>query len=622
MADVGSLPRFLNSVADAIRDVSTMSLRIKPNEFDEYIRNIPEAINVKLKGAYDNVSDLINSNPESGNYIINQDGCIYDWVKNGTEAKNLGYYLPKNLILKEAQERINADNNLQNQIDDLSNIFNLVFFDTVEEMKISKLTVGNTCITLGYYNVGDGGGAIYKVRLKKNQDVEDNGKIHFVSNDLVAELITNNVVNPLQFGAKGDGVTDDTIPIHNATQYLQNNNTLYFPQRTYLVSFDRFDEKELHKYIIDLKNKDNITIDFNNSTLKLKPNKYDRGYMIWVRGCKNFNIINGTLIGDKMLHDYETIPTSHELGYGIFIYRNASTLQENPNNYGNINNMDIGYFIGDSIVTQNGNDRGKIVIKDCYLHNNRRQGISILDTDEIEIIDVLIEKIGDFDGIEGTSPKSGIDIEAASDNKKVNRLLLDNVSIFDVTSRGIIFANPTTINNIEITRCKIPTFISDSRINASGCLYDCIIDSSRINNTLGTLDAPKFSFVNCDFINAKKTLSADTFKNCNVLGDLIDDTKNTELKVKNAENCTFENVILRQNSSSLLLTNFKKCILKNITFRQYALRDETKHAFIGCVITNVDMSDSSNIAQQFDGCILDAKFKTNHILNNCIILSD
>lgn len=228
MADIGSLPSFLSDVADSIRKVSSTNEQLTPSEFDEYITDIPKKINVNIKGAYNNISDLINANPESGIYIINENGHIYEWTKDGTDTIDLGYYLPKNLIAEEAQERKNKDDELQRKL-------NSIFCDNVEQMKSLDLSDGDTCITLGYYSVNDGGGAIYKIRTKSNEDVEDNGSIHFIGDSLVAELIIENgEINVKQFGAKGDGETDDLQSIQNAINFY--NNIVGNKKDTYLIS--------------------------------------------------------------------------------------------------------------------------------------------------------------------------------------------------------------------------------------------------------------------------------------------------------------------------------------------------------------------------------------------------
>ena len=89
-------------------------------------------------------------------------------------------------------------------------------YDTVGNMKAdTKLKEGMHVKTKGYYNANDGGSAEYLIRNKSNNDLEDNGSIHFVQNNLVAELILENNVTPEQFGCYGDDEHDDTIAFQN-----------------------------------------------------------------------------------------------------------------------------------------------------------------------------------------------------------------------------------------------------------------------------------------------------------------------------------------------------------------------------------------------------------------------
>ena len=85
----------------------------------------------------------------------------------------------------------------------------VVVFSTLGELKTAENVVVNSTVkTLGYRAVGDNGGATYKIRKVVNTDNVDNGFIVALSNpELVAEIV--DPVNIKQFGAYGDGETDD-----------------------------------------------------------------------------------------------------------------------------------------------------------------------------------------------------------------------------------------------------------------------------------------------------------------------------------------------------------------------------------------------------------------------------
>lgn len=102
------------------------------------------------------------------------------------------------------------------------------FFNSVAEMVSYGLEEGDTAITLGYYTANDGGGATYYV-VEDASLVDDGGSIIALSGDLKARLVvTNNIVNVKQFGAKGDGIADDTNALQDAATYAQANGCAYY----------------------------------------------------------------------------------------------------------------------------------------------------------------------------------------------------------------------------------------------------------------------------------------------------------------------------------------------------------------------------------------------------------
>jgi hypothetical protein len=94
------------------------------------------------------------------------------------------------------------------------------------------LMPGMVAHTLGYYAPNDGGGAVYIIRQKKESDTDNGGSCIFLDTNNVAELIIEGAVNVKQFGAKGDGVTDDTDSIQSALNTLHD---VVIPKGTYVI---------------------------------------------------------------------------------------------------------------------------------------------------------------------------------------------------------------------------------------------------------------------------------------------------------------------------------------------------------------------------------------------------
>ena len=115
-----------------------------------------------------------------------------------------------------------------------------LWYDNIAAMKADvSIKDGSYACTAGYYKANDGGGGSYIIRAKTVEDVEDGGSIHFLQKDLVAELIVENgTVNVKQFGAKGDGESDDTDYLRKVLKYSSDNKIMLIlpPNKIYYVT--------------------------------------------------------------------------------------------------------------------------------------------------------------------------------------------------------------------------------------------------------------------------------------------------------------------------------------------------------------------------------------------------
>lgn len=101
-------------------------------------------------------------------------------------------------------------------------------FSTVSDMQKAKyLQIGDFCRTLGYHKSGDGGGAYYVI-TGTTTDVQ-------VGSYYASFVDAYNEVTPEMFGARGDGVNDDTSALLACMNYRNINivNTYAYTQNIY-----------------------------------------------------------------------------------------------------------------------------------------------------------------------------------------------------------------------------------------------------------------------------------------------------------------------------------------------------------------------------------------------------
>lgn len=131
--------------------------------------------------------------------------------------------------------KIQIENGVYNIKDEIARrevVHKPYYFTTVADMKAYNLAAGDMAITEGYFTANDGGAGIYQI-VNNNSLIDDGGSVHTLNNGLKAKLIFKNEINVKQFGAKGDGETDDSASIQNAIN--QNVGNIVFPKGEYYI---------------------------------------------------------------------------------------------------------------------------------------------------------------------------------------------------------------------------------------------------------------------------------------------------------------------------------------------------------------------------------------------------
>lgn len=218
------------------------------------------------------------------------------------------------------------------------------YYNSVAEMRASETAiVGRPCVTLGYYEPNDGGGAIYIIRSKKESDTDDGGSVLFLDNGNVAEMLADGDISVKQFGATGDGTTDDTSPFKSAFAYAKGKS-LYVPSGTYIITENLFADSVVN--VTDLGTYINIKpvypptdktlLAIENMELLKSVSLGDEGYQGF---CYNSSLDQFVCAGKKTDDSEQTLYVLNEDDFSVIKSRkytelaHANTLTYNPDNH-------------------------------------------------------------------------------------------------------------------------------------------------------------------------------------------------------------------------------------------------------------------------------------------------
>lgn len=313
-----------------------------------------------------------------------------------------------------------------------------LYCGNINDLKQSVFNAGDIVETLGYHTIGDGGMATYVI--VDAPDELDNGItiISLLTSDrLKAHLLYNDYVSPLQAGAYGDGVHDDTQVIEDMQSL---GLPIKFPKKTFIATIS------LHE---------TDKIDFNGCTIKSDD---------WCINASDNTIVENVTLGST--GDYALIIANSN----NIIIRNCTFISYSEN-----------YAI--SVYNANG-----VTISECVFvePSNAASTIIHIDNRQHELYRTTISKCN-FCNIRSTAvDTSGYTticnciIKAASDAINYNIIAFNHC----VVENSVLVGRPAVVANANST-VSLSNVVVDDAVNAVMVLNNAVVDISKLLDFTG-----------------------------------------------------------------------------------------------------------------------------------------
>lgn len=251
----------------------------------------------------------------------------------------------------------------------------------------------------------------------------------------------------------------------------------------------------------------------NNSKLKLLPSRKSNYEIFKIKSKQNVKIFSPVIVGDRTTH----IGNIGEWGMGISIVSSSNISIINP---------DISNCWGDGIyLGQSGNSNSSINISYGIIDNNRRNGISIISANGLNISHTIIANTI------GTSPQAGLDFEPNSFNENLKSINIKNCYFFNNKSFGVMFNTSKFVNNdklIDISMTNVLTNYSPVGVGYSSDKK--VFDSQKKIKGSISIENVSVSNTRIPFKVFKRALSDET--NINIKTNSGDFSNSSDNRVK------------------------------------------------------------------------------------------
>jgi cell division protein FtsB len=303
-------------------------------------------------------------------------------------------------------------------------------------------------------------------------------------------------LNVLQYGAKGNGIADDTAAIQSAITAASaaGGGTVYLPAGIYnVLSHNAFPMLGA----INMANNVYLLLDANANIQQLHDGMA-YSMVIDFEGCTNSGITGGTVTGNLATYDGQTAQGNT---HGLYLGKSKNITIKNVNitaNHGD------GIWMGYSQTggADNTDFTDGVVIEGCYITNCWRNGITFDSQKNVTVKDTTCAYNGRWQEAyvdpDDANPRSGIEFEPDNPECWVGtNILLDNVTCHHNGKVGFwiaaYFDNPAVLPcGIVVKNC--------SAYNNDTCGWSYIAAACNIrygNLSLGSSPLRTITFSNC-----------------------------------------------------------------------------------------------------------------------------
>lgn len=339
---------------------------------------------------------------------------------------------------------------------------------------------------------------------------------------------------------------DFSVATHN-TADLKNISKL---QNDKIYNKVIFNTEHIH---VDLKDREdlfqiasNTDINFSDTKIFVNPNSNHGSNLILIENKTNVNLSGGYFIGDIKLHKKTNAKISDEWNHCICIKDSSFNVS--------LKNICISEFIGDGIDLVDsgvalGNDNpSNIIISNCIVDNNGRQGISIESGINVLVENCVLTNTGK---IHKTKPSAGLNIEP------YNRYAI----VKDVKIRNCRIVNNTNPYDVLIFFRKEFSYNYNAYISFENCITGGIYGQYRSGVSISNCHSTQLTTDYCSNFYCEKSVFSDIIiKNSNNI--LVDHCKFKSIDQNNVSNFTISNC----QGEKLLFTSCMDCLVKQSYF--------------------------------------------------------